>query len=101
MGICRAGSLGILGAMAADLSCDLEAQCSLVSGSIMHGFGGRSRRRGRMAQARNGPILLERSYGWFALHFADEPHGRAKTQGIHPSFPTFVRLAYAWLIVAD
>lgn len=36
----------------------------------------------------------------FALRFAERPHGRAKTQGIHPSFPTFIRLAYAWLIVA-
>ena len=36
----------------------------------------------------------------FALRFAEQPHGRAKTQGIHPSFPTFIRLAYAWLIVA-
>ncbi len=42
LGICRSGSLGIFGAMAADVSRDLEAQCSLVSGSIMHGFGGRS-----------------------------------------------------------
>jgi hypothetical protein len=35
-----------------------------------------------------------------ALHLAQRPHGRAKTQGIHPSFPTFIRLAYAWLVVA-
>ena len=36
----------------------------------------------------------------FALRFAERPHGYAKTQGIHPSFSTFIRLAYAWLIVA-
>lgn len=36
----------------------------------------------------------------FALRVAERPHGRAKTQGIHSSFPTFIRLAYAWLIVA-
>jgi hypothetical protein len=35
-----------------------------------------------------------------ALRFTERPHGRAKTQGIHPSFPTFARLPYAWLIVA-
>jgi uncharacterized protein involved in response to NO len=35
-----------------------------------------------------------------ALRFAERPHGPAKTQGIHPSFPTFARLPYAWLIVA-
>jgi uncharacterized protein involved in response to NO len=35
-----------------------------------------------------------------ALHLAEWPHGHAKTQGIHPSFPAFIRLAYAWLIIA-
>jgi hypothetical protein len=35
-----------------------------------------------------------------ALRFGQKTHGPAKTQGIHPSFPTFVRLTYAWLIVA-
>ncbi len=35
-----------------------------------------------------------------ALRFAEHPHGLAKTQGIHPSFPTFIRVAYVWLIVA-
>jgi uncharacterized protein involved in response to NO len=36
----------------------------------------------------------------FALHLTERPHGTAKVQGIHPSFPTFVRLAYAWLVIA-
>jgi hypothetical protein len=36
----------------------------------------------------------------FALRLAKQPHGHAKTQGIHPSFSTFIRLAYAWLIAA-
>ena len=58
LGICRSGSLGFFGAMAADLSCNLEAQCSLVSGSLMHGYSGRSLRRGRMAQARHDPLRL-------------------------------------------
>ncbi len=35
-----------------------------------------------------------------ALRFAERPLGRAKTQGIHPSFTAFARLPYAWLIVA-
>ncbi len=35
-----------------------------------------------------------------ALRFAERPHGSAKTQGIHPSFPTFARLPYLWLIAA-
>ena len=35
-----------------------------------------------------------------ALRLAERPHGRAKTHDIHPSFPTFIRLTYVWLIVA-
>jgi len=34
-----------------------------------------------------------------AIRLAERPHGRAKTQGIHPSFPTFIRAAYVWLIL--
>ncbi len=37
----------------------------------------------------------------FALQLTRKPHGRAKVQGIHPSFPVFVRIAYVWLIVAS
>lgn len=36
----------------------------------------------------------------FALHLTDRPNSRAKVQGIHPSFPYFVRIAYAWLVIA-
>ena len=36
----------------------------------------------------------------FALHLAQRPHGHAKVRGIHPSFPSFIRTAYAWLVVA-
>jgi uncharacterized protein involved in response to NO len=36
----------------------------------------------------------------FALHLTERPHGPAKVQGIHPSFSTFVRLAYLWLVIA-
>lgn len=35
-----------------------------------------------------------------SLHLTARPHGPAKVRGIHPSFPTFIRLAYAWLAVA-
>jgi len=35
-----------------------------------------------------------------SLHLTQHPHGPAKVHGIHPSFPIFIRLAYAWLIVA-
>jgi len=35
-----------------------------------------------------------------ALHLTQRPHGAAKVQGIHPSFPSFIRLAYAWLVIA-
>lgn len=36
----------------------------------------------------------------FALHLGERPHGLAKVQGIHPTFPSFIRIAYAWLMVA-
>ncbi len=36
-----------------------------------------------------------------ALHLTQHPHGVAKVQGIHPSFPSFIRLAYAWLVIAS
>lgn len=35
-----------------------------------------------------------------ALHLNERPRTRAKTIGIHPSFPAFVRLAYVWLVIA-
>jgi hypothetical protein len=35
-----------------------------------------------------------------ALHLTQRTHGPAKVQGIHPSFPTFIRLVYAWLVIA-
>src|ERR1035441_7760016 len=35
-----------------------------------------------------------------ALHLVEQPQGHAKTQGIHPSFPSFVRVAYGWLVIA-
>ena len=35
-----------------------------------------------------------------ALHLVEQPQGHAKIQGIHPSFPSFVRVAYAWLVIA-
>jgi hypothetical protein len=36
----------------------------------------------------------------FALHLTQRPQERPKVQGIHPSFPSFIRLAYAWLVAA-
>jgi hypothetical protein len=37
----------------------------------------------------------------FALHLLEMPHGKAKVQGIHRSFPVFARLAYLWLAIAS
>lgn len=34
-----------------------------------------------------------------ALNLGERPNGHAKTQGIHPSFPIFIRIAYVWLMV--
>ena len=42
LGICRSGGVGILGAMAAIVSGDLKARCSVVSGSLMPGHSGPS-----------------------------------------------------------
>jgi hypothetical protein len=36
-----------------------------------------------------------------ALHLAQRPLGPAKIQGIHRSFPIFIRLTYLWLIIAS
>ena len=36
----------------------------------------------------------------FALRLFEQPHGQAKVQGIHPSFPIFIRVAYIWLVIA-
>jgi len=35
-----------------------------------------------------------------ALRLFERPHGRAKVQGIHASFPVFIRIAYVWLTIA-
>jgi uncharacterized protein involved in response to NO len=35
-----------------------------------------------------------------ALRLLEKPHGNAKVQGIHPSFPVFIRIAYVWLAIA-
>lgn len=35
-----------------------------------------------------------------ALHLTEHPRGAAKIQGIHPSFPWFIRLSYVWLAIA-
>ncbi len=35
-----------------------------------------------------------------SLHLTQRPYGPAKVQGIHRSFPVFIRLAYAWLVIA-
>ena len=35
-----------------------------------------------------------------ALRFLERPQQSAKVKGVHPSFPIFVRLAYAWAVVA-
>jgi uncharacterized protein involved in response to NO len=35
-----------------------------------------------------------------ALHLVQRPIGHAKVIGIHPSFPSFVRIAYVWPVIA-
>lgn len=35
-----------------------------------------------------------------ALRMAERPHAKAKTQGVHASFPVFARIPYLWLAIA-
>jgi len=35
-----------------------------------------------------------------ALRLFEKPRGQAKVQGIHSSFPVFIRIAYVWLAIA-
>jgi hypothetical protein len=35
-----------------------------------------------------------------ALRLLDRPHAKAKTQGVHPSLPVFLRIPYLWLAIA-
>jgi uncharacterized protein involved in response to NO len=35
-----------------------------------------------------------------ALNLLRRPNGPARVQGIHPSFPVFIRAAYGWLVIA-
>ena len=35
-----------------------------------------------------------------ALRLMERPQSPAKVQGIHPSFPVFIRLAYVWMVIA-
>ena len=57
-------------------------------------------RRGWVDQSCDNPACFERVAIAIALHLTQRPHGYAKVQGIHPSFPLFIRLAYAWLVIA-
>ncbi len=45
-------------------------------------------------------LLLSALAAIAGLRLGERPHGPAKVQGIHASFPVFVRLAYLWLAVA-
>lgn len=38
--------------------------------------------------------------GGIALRLFDRTLAKAKTQGVHPSFPIFIRISYAWLALA-
>lgn len=35
-----------------------------------------------------------------ALRLVERPHAKAKTQGVHTSFPVFARIPYLWLVIA-
>ena len=39
-------------------------------------------------------------FSGLALRFIDRPHTKAKTIGVHASFPVFARIPYLWLVIA-
>jgi hypothetical protein len=45
-------------------------------------------------------ILLGSALAGIAIAVFEPGIGEAKTRGVHPSFPLFVRMAYGWLLVA-
>jgi uncharacterized protein involved in response to NO len=65
--------LNTLGVVSAQLGAFRLAVCLLMAGAVMSSF---------------------------ALRIVFRPVQPAKTKGVHRSFPYFVRLAYAWLVVA-
>ncbi|HYL76724.1 MAG TPA: hypothetical protein VEU96_21090 [Bryobacteraceae bacterium] len=51
--------------------------------------------------AASGLLVVASVAAIFALNVLEPAQQPAKTQGVHPSFPFFVRLCYGWLLVAS
>lgn len=45
-------------------------------------------------------LVLGAILSGLALRMIERPHARAKTQGVHASFPAFARIPYLWLVTA-
>ncbi len=45
-------------------------------------------------------VLLAALNAVFGLHVFARAEGKPKTQGIHASFPIFIRIAYGWMLIA-
>jgi uncharacterized protein involved in response to NO len=57
---------------------------------------------GVSGQVKFAVLLLATAAGLsgLALRLIERPHARAKTIGVHPSFPIFARIPYLWLAIA-
>ncbi|HTW79280.1 MAG TPA: hypothetical protein VME23_07055 [Terracidiphilus sp.] len=57
---------------------------------------------GASGQAKIAVLLLAAAaiLSGLALRLAERPYAKAKTQGIHASFPAFARIPYLWLAIA-
>ncbi len=100
MGIPRPCRLGIFRTLATHISRNFQPNPHLFQLALILDFAGVL--AGVSGWTRAATILL--ACGaitiCFALRLTERPHGKAKVQGIHPSFPTFIRIAYAWLVIA-
>jgi len=57
---------------------------------------------GASGQAKIAVLLLAAGaiLSGLALRLTERPHAKAKTQGVHASFPVFARLPYLWIAIA-
>jgi hypothetical protein len=45
-------------------------------------------------------LAIAAVFSGLALRLLERPHAKAKTQGVHASFPIFTRIPYLWLVIA-
>ena len=100
-GFLDASGLGVFRTLAAYLPRDCPAQRASILHRVVPGPDRRSLRRLWLDHRGDdfAHLRLSHNRARIASDSASSP-GPAKVQGIHPSFPSFIRLAYAWLLIA-